>query len=204
MTVFAGVLYSLWIVLKKVLVLLSPVFLIILLFVIGRMFYRHKKYGYDYFDVFKKKKETNASPDIIQNIICQIDKNAKIRKEEDTLIAMTKVGMICISVFPYQNVRLDGNLEDETLTCIQDGKQMMVQNPFLIQEIKIQKLKQQFDIPIFSYVLFDTLSLITLKGKSMSQLLRKNQLYFELEKMVKEQSHYNKEEIEFYFNQLQK
>lgn len=204
MTVFAGVLYSLWIVLKKVLVLLSPVFLIILLFVIGRMFYRHKKYGYDYFDVFKKKKETNASSDIIQNIICQIDKNAKIRKEEDTLIAMTTVGMICISVFPYQNVRLDGNLEDETLTCIQDGKQMMVQNPFLIQEIKIQKLKQQFDIPIFSYVLFDTLSLITLKGKSMSQLLRKNQLYFELEKMVKEQSHYNKEEIEFYFNQLQK
>lgn len=200
MTVFAGVLYSLWIVFQKIFSFLLPFLIATLLFVIGRMYYRHKKYGYDYFDLFKKRKEINATKELTLNTISKLDPDLMVKEEEGSLIVMTSIGMICIFLFPFSHGSVEGNVEEKTLTFTEQESTKTIKNPFYMQDEKIKKWKKF--VPVFGYVLFDTRTILSLKGKSESQAIRENQLYFKLDKLFKENPHYTKEEMETIFEKI--
>lgn len=198
MKIFSGVLYVLWEVMKKIFQYLFPVFLVLLLFTIIRMVYRHKKYGYDYFDVFKRREKLDVKKMGLMDMIQRIDSNVIFlgNSYESDIVALTSMGILLVSCFPMEGVEINGIITDEYFTYrLSNGTTGKVENPFFKQKKDIQILEGK-EIPIFGYVVFDSTSVLSFKEKADSKEVRFQRFYYELEHEMKEHKKYTKEELE--------
>lgn len=198
--VFSGFLYALWKIIRELLRYFFPVFIGIALFAILRMIYRQKKYGYDYFDVFRKREEIDAKKAGLIDMIQKIDPNVSFLNGtyQSDIVAFTSIGIILVSTFPKEQTEVKGNVTDKSLTCrMLNGTINEVANPFYKQAQDIESLKKLLpEIPIFGYVVFDSASVFSFRGKCSSKEIRFSQFYYEFNHEMKEHKKYSKEEIE--------
>lgn len=179
---------------------------VIFLFTAIRMYIRHKKYGYDYFSVFRKREKINAKKMQTLLMIRQINPTMlSYDTESDYFIASsTSFGILLVFVFPFHNITLKGNYKDEILSYNEGRKHVYnVKNPFYIiqkEEERIKKINPT--IPIKSYVIFDTRILLMLEGKTDIEIVRTENFYYKLESYMKENLKYSKEEIKQNWNTI--
>ena len=194
MQTLAIILYSLWIFIKTMLKVLWPIFLVLLIFTIVRMIYYHKKYGYDYFAIFKKRKVIDSKKEMLLRMLEKQRFKSIIVEDEryySSVIALTEFGICTFQIFPYTQVTIEGNKKDLELTYyVSKGKKNQIKNPYLLQEEDQQKIAMKLPgVPIYSYVVFDNTSLLLLEGDSKIETLKIQSYYYHLETMNKNKEH---------------
>lgn len=202
MQIIAIILYSIWIFIEAAWRVLLPFLLLALLFTIIRMIYRHKKYGYDYFAIFKKREAIDAKREVLLRMLERQEFDSVVVLDDryhSSLVALTEIGLFLVQIFPYTAVRVVGNKEEGEFQAWEERRKVKrLHNPFLFQKEDISQVRQKLgDIPIFSYVLFDNLSILQLSGKSESEVLTTQEFYFQVERLGKKYPHiYSEQELE--------
>lgn len=190
MQILAILLYAIWIFISTAFRVLYPFLILAFLFTVGRMIYRHYKYGYDYFSFLKKREVIDAKREVLLRMLEKQEFESIVLEDKQyhsSLIAMTEIGILLFQIFPFTGVHVEGNKEVGEFTYWEaKNKKKRLHNPFLFQKEDMEKIRTLLpDVPLFSFVVFDNLSILLLSGDSESEVLYVQDYYYKLEKLGK-------------------
>lgn len=185
-------------IIKAVLKIFTPIFIILIILVAIKIIYRYKKYGKKEFDIFRKREMTKFS-DIIINIIKKID-NKILYIEKDNLysdiVLITNTGIYLLKIMQHKGL-IFGKRNEKTLNNkLKNNIEIEIENPFYyMEEDKNTILSIDNNLKIYQIVITNNVVNINIDNVDKEEIISLQKFYYKIENYLKQKKIYEEEYV---------
>lgn len=191
-------------IIEVILKVLSPIFIVIMIWIIVSIIYRYKKYGITEFNIFKKREKTKFI-DIVLSMLDKIEGYRKVYKPENfyaDLVIIDKTGIYLLKLIKYVGM-VTGNRKDKKLkNQVKLNEVLDIDNPFFYLDRDLTKIDNTLNVKLV--LVTSNIANVRINGVSKEESLILKDFYYYMEHTFKQGGPYDKEKINEIYDELHK